>query len=183
MARKSLGHFGCVDRTEPSRRDRDRDGETEGMCVCHAGWHSCVLPRKCNCQDYELISPPPSQRSPSLPLPRLSCLQQGASRLPGTRSDELTRANGYTDFQHASASLSPAVASPIPSTSLNISIPGSLLDSLRVMWQSADLGPYLCLQLRSHSFLHQHLICHHCQSEQIRVSAAESERPPSSPCP
>lgn len=51
------------------------------------------------------------------------------------------------------------------------------------MWQSADLGPYLRLQLRSHSFLHQHLICHHCQSEQIRVSAAESERPPSSPCP
>lgn len=113
---------------------------------------------------------------------QLSCLQPRVSRLPGTRSDELTPANGCTDFQYIPVSR----VRPLHRQyffSVNISIPGSLLDSRCVMWQGADLGPYLSLQLCSHSFLHQHLICHHCQSEQIRVSAADSERPPTSPCP
>lgn len=35
---------------------------------------------------------------------QLSCLQPGVSRLPGTRSDELTRTNGCTDFQYTQAS-------------------------------------------------------------------------------
>lgn len=35
---------------------------------------------------------------------QLSCLQPGVSRLPGTRSDELTRTNGCTEFQYTQAS-------------------------------------------------------------------------------
>lgn len=115
---KEFGPLRVCRRQRPSQRDRDR--ETERIC---AGWYSCLLPRKCNCQDYELISPPPSQSSP--PSPRLSCLRRGASRLPGTRSDELTHTNGYTDFQHAGASLSPPLHSQYlqhPSTSQSLAL-------------------------------------------------------------
>lgn len=42
---------------------------------------------------------------------QLSCLQRGASMLPGTRSDELTHTNGYTDSQHTRASVGPPLHS------------------------------------------------------------------------
>ena len=112
---------------------------------------------------------------------QLSCLERSPSMLPETRSDELTHTNGYTDFQNTRVRLGPLLHSQnLFRQHLNpwLSAWLSMCDVA-----SADLGPYLCLQLRSHSFLYRHLICHHCQSEHIRVSAAESERPPSSLCP
>lgn len=64
---------------------------------------------------------------------------------------------------------------------LNLSLPAGLPAfsvCLCVTWEGANLGPYLRLLLCSHSLLHKHLICHHCQSEQIRLPTAESARPP-----
>lgn len=68
---------------------------------------------------------------------------------------------------------------------LNLSLPAGLClsVSLCVTWQGANLGPYLRLQLCSHSLLHKHLICHHCQSEQIRLPTAESARSSLFPSP
>lgn len=64
-------------------------------------------------------------------------------------------------------------------TSQSFSISAGLsasLVSLCVTWQGANLVPYLRPQVRSHSLLHKHLICHRCQSEQIRLPTAESAR-------
>lgn len=63
------------------------------------------------------------------------------------------------------------VANTFPRQHLNLGLSAGLClsVSLRVTWQGANLGPYLRPQLCSHSLLHEHLICHHCQSEQIRL--------------
>lgn len=77
------------------------------------------------------------------------------------------------------------VANTFPRQHLNLSLSAGLClsVSLCVTWQGANLGPYLCLQLCSHSLHHKHLICHRCQSEQIRLPTSGSARPPSSPRP
>lgn len=74
-------------------------------------------------------------------------------------------------------------ASTSQSFTLRWTLPLCLSVSVCVTWQGANLAPYLCLQLCSHSLLHKHLICHHCQSEQIGLPTAESARPHSSPRP
>ena len=118
--------------------------------------------------------------------------------LPGTRSDEphthTQRERERVFFQtHTYNKLSLyswlpivfTVANTFRRQHLNLSLSAGLglSASLCVTWQGANLGPYLCLQLCSHSLLHKHLICHHCQSEQIRLPTAESARPPSSSSP
>lgn len=75
------------------------------------------------------------------------------------------------------------VANTFPCKHLNLSLATGLClsFSLCATWQGANLGPYLCLQLCLHSLLCEHLICNHCQSQQIKLPAAASAQPFSCP--